>query len=68
LTAANNAVHTNPSALVQTDVNGAFELHVCGLRELERSELGGQKVAVDRVEVFKQIRIHRTAVKRFLDK
>lgn len=54
-------VITNPSALVQTDVNGAFELHVGRLRELERPEFRSQEIAVHRVEVFEQIRVDRTA-------
>lgn len=51
-------MYTNPSALVQTDVNSAFELHVRGLWELECPEFRGQEIAVHRIEVFEQVRIY----------
>lgn len=54
---------THASAFVQTNVDGAFELHVRGLGKLERPEFGCQKVAVHRVEVLEQIRVHRTTAK-----
>lgn len=61
----NRSYYTNPSALVQTDINGPFELHVRGLGELECPEFRGQKISVYCVEVLEQVWIHRTAWHRY---
>lgn len=44
-------------ALIQAYVHGAAELHVRGLRKLERSKLGAEEVSVHRVEIVEKIRI-----------
>lgn len=48
-------------AFVQTDIHSGAKLYVRGVRELEGLELGAQYVAIDGVEVLKQIRIHSAA-------
>ena len=47
---------------VQADVNCPSEEDVVGLGEFECLETSGQLVTVDRVEVLKEVRVHRTAV------
>ncbi len=45
-----------PGALVQADIDGALEEHEVALRELERLELGAQRVAlVVRLKVLEQV-------------
>lgn len=53
--------------LVQTDIHSGTKLYVRGVRKLEGFELGAQYVAIDGVEVLKQIRIHSAAKGRRRD-
>lgn len=51
---------TDPGAGVEADVDGASEEDKVALGELEGAESGRQRVAVHRVEVLEQVRVHRT--------
>ena len=53
---------THSGTGVETDVDGASEQHEIGLGEFEGLETGRQRIAVDRVEILEQIRIHRTSL------
>ena len=50
---------TYPATFAHTNGNGTEELHVAALRELEGAEVGGQEVAVYRLEVFEQVGVDR---------
>lgn len=51
----------NAFAPVDAHIDGDAKLDVRGVGELERSELGAHVVAVDRLEVLEQKRVHRAA-------
>lgn len=52
---------TYPLTFVQADVNGTMELYVGAFGELESTKLCCQEIAVDRVEVVKQVSVQGTS-------
>lgn len=63
-TAVANLTVTALDAFASVDAhdNRNSELHVCRIGEFERTEFGIEKIAVDRIEIFEQERIHGTSV------
>lgn len=55
---------TYPWTFIQADVNGAAELNIGALRELEGSEFRRQEIAVHGVEIFEQVRIDGASARK----